>query len=216
MDFVQSEFESTISKQVPSLWSYGYGELDSATGRISAFIPLPHFNGTAWQGGDSYPDPKLGWLKLDAAGGHPGNDRKHAIVRRWTAAMDGNLSITSKITHEPEAGDGVRAFVSHSVSGLLRSATLHHSTEPLDVESIPVKKGDTLDFIVDIRDGLNSDQFLWSPKISQIGTTGAGGEKANSVCDAGIDFSSESKSQLDRWQQLAQVLMLANEFMFVD
>ncbi len=216
MEFVQSELESTLSKPAPSQWSYGYGELDPATGRISAFTPLPHFSGTAWQGGDSYPDPKLGWLKLDAAGGHPGNDRKHAIVRRWTATMDGNFSITSKITHEPEVGDGIRAFVSHSVSGLLRSATLHHSTEPIDVDSIPVQKGDTLDFIVDIRDGLNSDQFLWSPKITQIGRTGSGGDKANPVYDAAKDFSSESTSQLDRWQQLAQVLMLANEFMFVD
>ena len=216
MEFAQSEFESTISKPAPSHWSYGYGELDPATGRISAFTPLPHFSGTAWQGGDSYPDSKLGWLKLDAAGGHPGNDRKHAIVRRWTSTMDGNFSITSKITHEPEVGDGIRAFVSHSVSGLLRSSTLHHSTEPIDVDSILVKKGDALDFIVDIREGLNSDQFLWSPKITQIGITGAGGDETNPVYDASRDFSSESKSQLDRWQQLAQVLMLANEFMFVD
>lgn len=216
MDFVQPEFESTISKPVPSHWSYGYGEFDTATGRISAFTPLPHFGGMAWQGGDNYPDPKLGWLKLDATGGHPGNDRKHAIVRRWTSTMDGNFSITSKITHEPAVGDGIRAFVSHSVSGLLRSATLHHSAEPIDIDSIQVRKGDTLDFIVDIRDGLNSDQFLWSPKITQIGTTGAGGDKANAVYDASIDFSSESESQLDRWQQLAQVLMLSNEFMFVD
>ncbi len=215
-DFVRSDTESTISKQAPSLWSYGYGEFDPATGRISAFTPLPHFSGTAWQGGDSYPDPKLGWLKLEAAGGHPGNDRKHAIVRRWTSTMDGSFSITSKITHEPEVGDGIRAFVSNNVSGLLRSATLHHSTEQIDVDSITVKKGDTLDFIVDIRDGLNSDQFLWSPKITQIATTGTGSDKVNLVYDASKDFSNESKSQLDSWQQLAQVLMLSNEFMFVD
>ena len=216
LEFLQSDMESTISKPAPSQWSYGYGEFDPASGRVLAFTPLPHFSGTAWQGGDSYPDPKLGWLKLDATGGHPGNDRKHAIVRRWTSTMDGSFSIASNISHEPEAGDGIRAFVSHSLGGLLRSATVHHATEQIDVESVPVKKGDTLDFIVDIRDGLNSDQFLWSPKITQIGTTGAGGNNVDHVYDAGKDFSSESKSQLNRWEQLAQVLMLANEFMFVD
>ena len=38
----------------------------------------------------------------------------------------------------------------------------------------------------------------------------------NPVSDAEKDFAGESMGLLDRWQQLAQVLMLANEFMFVD
>jgi len=218
-EFIQSDpttAESTNQSAIPSLWTYGYGEFDDKTGLIAKFLPLPHFSGNAWQGGDNFPDSKLGWLKLDAKGGHPGNDLKHAIVRRWTATDEGDYALHSKITHEPEVGDGIRAFVSHSRNGLVRSLTLHHSSEQIDIESIAIQKGDTLDFVVDIREGLNSDQFLWSPKIIKNGTAGAVTDVTKTVSDAERDFPGESHSQLDRWQQLAQVLMLANEFMFVD
>ena len=216
IDFINSDDESIKLVRAPSQWSYGYGEFESTTGRIVTFTPLPYFSGTAWQGGDSYPDTKLGWLQLSSTGGHPGNDLKHAIVRRWTATLDGNYAVHSKISHEPEVGDGIRAFVSHGTRGILRSATLFHSAEQIDVDTIAMIKGDTLDFTVDIRDGLNSDQFLWSPKISLTGMTGSGGDTEKQIFDAEKDFARESKSHLDRWQQLAQVMMLANEFMFVD
>lgn len=215
-DFIHSGDKSTELVRPTSYWSYGYGEFDITTGRIARFIPLPHFSGTAWQGSNTYPDKKLGWLQLNASGGHPGNDLKHTIVRRWTATRNGDYAIVSKISHEPTVGDGIRAFVSHSTKGLLRSAALHHSTEKIDVDSIACKKGDTLDFIVDIRDSLNSDQFLWAPRITLAGSTGSGGDTATLVSDAEKDFAGESMGLLDRWQQLAQVLMLANEFMFVD
>ncbi len=221
MEFLQSDSFVPQPTRTPQLWSYGHGEFDPTAERILTFKPLPYFNGTAWQGGDNYPDPNLGWLKLNATGGHPGNDLKHAVIRRWTANVDGDYSIVSKISHEPEVGDGIRAFICHSESGLLRSAALHHSTEQMDVATIPIKTGDTLDFIVDIRDGLNSDQFLWAIAIKRleatsVEATGAVGKSVHLASDAEKDFPSESDSQLNRWQQFAQVLMLANEFMFVD
>ncbi len=221
VEFLQSDSAVPQPARTPQLWSYGHGEFDPTAGRILTFKPLPHFNGSAWQGGENYPDPKLGWLKLNATGGHPGNDLKHAVVRRWTAFVEGDYSIVSKISHEPEVGDGVRAFVCHNESGLLRSATLHHSTEQMDVATIPIRKGHTLDFVVDIRDGLNSDQFLWAITITRleamrVEAIGAGGNSVPLVSDAEKDFPTESDSQLNRWQQFAQVLMLANEFMFVD
>ncbi len=55
------------------------------TQRVTGFTALPHFTGSAWQGGAAWPDAKLGWVQLTATGGHPGNDRSHAAVRRWTA-----------------------------------------------------------------------------------------------------------------------------------
>jgi hypothetical protein len=59
---------------------------------------------------------------------------------------------------------------------------------------------------------------LWSPKItpSVTATTGAGGDTPNDTWDAQKGFSAQPKSQLTAWEQLVQVLMLSNEFMFVD
>ena len=199
-------------------WHYGYGEWDESTGRVKTFNPLPHFTGSAWQGDEAWPNEKLGWAQLTAEGGHPGNDRKHAVVRRWIAPADGSYDLRSTLIHEPEVGDGIRAFVSHSRFGKLRSTTLLGSKAELQLDAIAFQAGDTLDFIVDIGNGLNSDQFLWSPKISPsvTATTGAGGDTPSDAWDAQKDFSTQPKSQLTAWEQLVQVLMLSNEFMFVD
>lgn len=197
-------------------WRYGYGEWDETTGKVRGFTPLPHFTGMAWQGAENWPDDRLGWAQLTATGGHPGNDRRHAVVRRWVAPADGSYSVKSTLLHEPAAGDGIRAFVSHSQRGRLHERKLHQASADVNFDSLEFRAGDTLDFIVDIGDGLNSDQFLWAPRITRAAATGSGGDFAAEAWDASRDFAGQSGSGLDSWEQLVQVLLLANEFMFVD
>lgn len=219
LGFVQEDQTPVIAVADHSKsWQYGYGEWDEAAGKLKNFTPLPHFTGSAWQGDEAWPNEKLGWAQLTASGGHPGNDRQHAVVRRWIAGAAGSYTINSTLIHEPKVGDGIRAFVSHSRLGKLRSATVLGVDAVMNLDNIAFQAGDTLDFIVDIGNGLNSDQFLWSPKItpSTQFTTGAGGDAPNETWDAEKDFSAQPKSQLTAWEQLVQVLMLSNEFMFVD
>jgi len=218
LSFVQADQGPVVAAADHSKsWQYGYGEWDEGSGRVKSFNPLPHFTGGAWQGGETWPNEKLGWAQLTASGGHPGNDRKHAVVRRWIAPASGAYDLRSTLLHEPLAGDGIRAFVSHSRLGKLRSTSLHGSSAEMNLDAIAFQAGDTLDFIVDIADSLNSDQFLWSPALTPTNqTTGSGGDASSEVWDAAKDFSAQAISQLDPWEQLVQVLMLANEFMFVD
>ncbi|MBB5035056.1 DUF1549 and DUF1553 domain-containing protein [Prosthecobacter vanneervenii] len=216
--FVQEE-PATIAVEPDhsKSWQYGYGEWNEDTGRVKSFTPLPHFTGSAWQGADAWPNPQLGWAQLTAAGGHPGNDRRHAVVRRWIAPASGTYDIQSMLIHEPDVGDGIRGFMSHSRLGKLRDAHLKNSKADLSLTAIEFQTGDTLDFIVDIADGLNSDQFLWSPKIApSTHATGSGGDSSQETWDAEKDFSAQPKQPLNAWEQLVQVLMLSNEFMFVD
>ncbi len=214
--FVQPASAPLAQTMQPAAWSYGYGEFDESTGRVKTFTALPYFTGGAWQGDAIWPNKALGWAQLTATGGHPGNDRKHAVIRRWTTPRDGSFALVSTLIHEPAAGDGIRAFVSHCTRGLLRSSALHHATEQIDIDAIAMSKGETLDFIVDLRDGLNSDQFLWAPRLTLAGTAGSGGDIAEQSWSAEKDFAGDALTLLGPWQQLAQVLMLANEFMFVD
>ncbi len=197
-------------------WQYGYGEWDAAAGKLKSFTPLPHFTGTAWQGTEKWPNEVLGWAQLTATGGHPGDDRSHAVVRRWIAPADGQYAVKSMLLHEPAPGDGIRAFVSHNQKGRLHEQRLHQDTVDLNFESLDFLAGDTIDFIVDIGDGLNSDQFLWSLRISRAATSGAGGDISAETWDAEKDFSALPSARLNAWEQLAQVLMLSNEMMFVD
>ncbi|TWU22230.1 Planctomycete cytochrome C [Novipirellula galeiformis] len=188
-------------------WSYGFGHYDSATQRLEGFTELPHFTGEAWQGGPAWPDDKLGWVQLTATGGHPGNDVQHAAVRRWTAPRAMTVSIRSKVTHQATPGDGIRASIFSSIGGLLTSTSLHKDIADLNVDMLRVQPGETIDFIVDINKVLHSDQYLW-----EITLEGSPDESWN----AESDFPKDTRLQLDELEQLAQVLICTNEFLFVD
>ena len=91
-----NENAARVRREKPVAWQYGYGELDDMTARVKSFTALPLFNSTARQGGEQWPDKELGWPQLTATGGHPGNDRQHAVVRRWVAPQDGSYANTSR------------------------------------------------------------------------------------------------------------------------
>ena len=189
-------------------WQYGYGTLFEPEGRVD-FHPLPHFTGSAWQGGPHWPDGALGWVQLTAAGGHAGNDLQHAAIRRWTAPRAGKLSINSTAAHQVAAGDGVRCWIVASRHGLLASAVLLNRQQKLDVATLQVEAGDTVDFVVDLNANLNNDQFLWPVEINDVAAAKTGWNSSR-------EFGDATTHLLDTWEQFAQVLLWANELMFVD
>ena len=202
-------------------WRYGWGEFDEMTRKLKGFTALPHFTGRAWQGGPNWPDAKLGWAQLTADGGHTGDNLQHAVIRRWIAPRDCVVSIAGRIAHETSAGDGVRAFIVHSTAGQLRTVTVHNSAEDMRVATTAVKVGETIDFVVDFRANLNSDEFKWAPVITELNTAAAaaGATVLVKEWDAKKDFRGVdvlALPPLKPWEQLVQVLLSANEFLFVD
>ncbi len=208
----QCEKDQDLAERVTAAdWQYGYGVLDEVTQSVGSFTPLPHFAGQAWQGGPKWPDAKLGWVQLTASGGHPGNDRNHAAIRRWTAPRDMQVRIKSELNHQPTQGDGIRAFLVSSQGGIHHAVTIHHDVKQLDVESLDVAQGDTIDLVVDIGDVLNSDQYLWRATIEELDS-----DSHPTTWDSLADFTTGPVDRLEGWEQLAQVLLCSNEFMFVD
>ena len=202
------------------VWFYGHGTFDEDAGRVTRFTPLPHFTGDAWQGGANWPDANLGWVRLTADGGHPGNDLEHAAIRRWIAPFNATVSVAGTLKHDHEKGDGVRARVVSNRLGALGSWTVHKNKAETKIESVQVEAGDTLDFVVDYNANLNSDDFAWSPVIKVAGgATGTAGDDSQKEWNAKKDFSGPPPippKPLTPWEQLAQVLLLSNEFVFVD
>ena len=192
-------------------WSYGYGKIDEEAGRVANFKLIPHFTGEAWQGSPKWPDAKLGWVQLHATGGHPGNTREVASIRRWTAPRAMTISIQSRLIHEPAAGDGIRAFIVSSRAGILKQVKIHQKTLDLNVAELSVVKGETLDFVVDIDMVLNSDQYRWTAEVLN-----AGESASPKKWDSAKDFLKKPAAQLTAWEQLAQTLLCSNEFLFVD
>jgi hypothetical protein len=196
-------------------WSYGYGEVDPKSGLVKSFHPLPHFTGSAWQGGPMWPDRALGWVRHTAKGGHVGNDHEHAAIRRWTAKSAGVVSIRSEVAHEETVGDGVRCWIVSSREGVMATAAAFNARKPLDVDSLEVEPGDTIDFVADFGKNLSHDDYIWVPTIAEAATLAAGASSSGdgAVWNAELGFP---RVELRPLEQLIQVLLVSNEVMFVD
>lgn len=119
--------------------------------------------------------------------------------------------------HEAAPGDGIRVFIVSSVNGLLQSAVLHQDKRTLSPEAVPVRTGDTIDFVCDIGDVLNSDQHLWRIQINETPKADESDAPANStVWNSESDFTPTTAPHLTATEQLAQILLCSNEFLFAD
>jgi len=191
-------------------WQFGWGSYDEAAG-VVAFQTLPHFTGKTWQGSAKWPDPGLGWAMLSATGGHPG-DAAHAVIRRWTAPSAGTLHIEGVLGHEPQQGEGVRNRIVIAKKGVVGTWQVHHSETATSVQPTAIEPGDTVDFITDCGPTLDNDQFNWAVTLRLTGSA----DDARQVWDSTSGFHGPLELPLTRWQELAQVLLMSNEFVFVD
>jgi mono/diheme cytochrome c family protein len=198
-----------IGERVPT-WQYGYGGYDPTDRKVN-FTALKHFTGEAWQAGEKFPDPNLGYIIHTPIGGHPGNDLNHAVIRRWTAPRAAKLRISGTLKHGNKEGDGVRARVVSSRAGLLGEWTAHTSEAKTEVAEVSVQAGETIDFIVDPIGGPGFDSFEWIPNLRVTD-----GSKGETVWNAKRDFGGPPLPPLTRLEQYAQALLMTNEFMFVD
>jgi hypothetical protein len=138
------------------------------------------------------------------------------------------INIQSMLVHEPEPGDGIRAFIVSSRTGVLASTVIHQAKQQPAVAGIAVEAGETLDFLVDIREQLNSDQFLWSIELREAVPSKDAGANGGSpdttplpspsavTWSSTADFPKAPNPELTPLQQLAQILLCSNEFLFVD
>lgn len=195
-------------------WQFGYGEYDSDAKTLKSFAALPHWTGKQWQGGPNLPDPQLGWVLWNPNGGHPGNPQ-HAAVLRWTAPRDATVVVTGTLKHSQKEGDGVMAVVVSNSQGEKARWTATNQSIETFVPAVTLRRGESLDFIVTCRASENHDSFQWAPKVATVE------KRQPTIWDIARDFPKTSNGQaaeapLTPWEQLAQVLLLSNEFQFVD
>jgi hypothetical protein len=198
------------------IWQYGYGVLDPATQLPREFRRLPHFTGAGWQGGRQLPDPQLGWLLLEAGGGHPGGIEHGAAIRRWTAPMDAVLDIAGRLRHPSEVGDGVRARAISSRQGVLAEWRARNGSVETRVADVRVSRGDTIDFVVDCLENENGDGFGWAPRLETAQAAALTGPAVEWNARSDFGGRSEQSAPLTAWERYAQVLLMSNEAAFLD
>jgi hypothetical protein len=178
-------------------WHYGYGEYDEAARQLECFHPCRQWTGTSWQADG---------VALTADGGHPGSDARHAAVRRWTAPCDCVVKVTGTLEHQAEPG--IRARVVSSRHREVGRWDVHKGKADTHCAPLAVRAGDALDFIVAGQKSGEHEEFKWTPTVQRID------ESADAtIWSAAHDFRGPA---LTPWEQFAQVLLLANEFAFVD
>ncbi|MFO1498773.1 MAG: DUF1553 domain-containing protein [Verrucomicrobiota bacterium] len=217
LDFLRRQ--DAVEPYVPELpaWQYGYGEYDACGGRVKSFQPLPYFTGDSWQGGKAMPDATLGWAQLRAAGGHPGNDRQHAVIRRWIAPRAMTVRIAGSLSHQSEKGDGIYGRIVSSRAGELRGWAVQKAKVDTEVDRVGLEKGDYVDFIVECQGDVGYDGFDWAPAIQAL-TSGSEPAEGPRRWNARQDFSGpvELPAPMTAWERYAQVLLMSNEFVFLD
>ncbi len=137
-------------------------------------------------------------------------------MRRWVAPHGGKFSVNSAPIHEVAAGNGIRCWIVSGRQGVLASLALHNQRQEMNVAEVALEAGETLDFVVDINADLNNDQYQWAPVISEIRAADDPAVATAAAWQAERDFAGNTPTLLNRWEQLAQVLLVANELMFVD
>ena len=169
------------------IWQYGYGQYNAKTRQVS-FFKLPNYasGGQGMMGGnrmnnaatgyyDGGTNNRLAGLKLTSTGGTAST---LAVIRRFTAPVDGTLAIDGTFSQSANsAGDGVTGYIVHSRTGQVGPAhNLAGKTRSVATAAkVDVKKGDTIDFIVDNGGKGNAigDTFAWAPtlRVAAAGTT---------------------------------------------
>jgi cytochrome c553 len=192
-------------------WSYGFGEFVESEGAVRNFQPLQTVRDGRLQYGETLPDPQLGFVFLNKTGGHTGNSLAHCAVRRWRTSYPCRVLVHGVVSHSNEQGDGIRMRVAGPGGKVLADVSVHNANVPLAVPAIELAAGDYLDFVADCQTGPAHDTFGSRFVVSQA----VEGGKPR-VWKSEDDFRETAAPRQDPWAQLAQTLLMTNEFCFVD
>jgi len=180
----QSGLKSADTKPI---WQAGYGQYNARARQVS-FYKLTNYvtEPQGMMGNRMNRGPVVGHydggtripgVRLDKDGGIAGSV---AVIRRFTAPADTTLSIEGSFSQTGNQGDGVSGYIVHSRSGQLGTYTLSGTQRRTEtkVAKVEVKKGDTIDFIVDNGGKGNTvgDTFTWAPTLRvAVSAPAAGG-----------------------------------------
>jgi hypothetical protein len=207
-------------------WRYGTAAFDPVSERVTDFREFRFYTGQTWQNASAGVDPVTGVARLSAAGGAPGDDLRAAAVRRWISPVEAKIEVEARLAHNVgplqqrfRLSNGIRAWIVSSRQGILGRWRIDPQPPPADhlsykanpsvdtrLSEVRVLPGEVLDFVVDSIGDYEADTFSWAPKLRA-------GER---LWDAQKDFAGPPFPRLTPREQLAQVLLLTNEFAFLD
>lgn len=192
----------------PVYWVYGTANWDNDTRRLSGFAPLTEFAGDSWVEAGRAAD-KAG--KLTAFGGRTAADANRVLVRRWVAPTGGSVRLDGRFAPEQDGATAVAVGSKVGVVGTWTGKDDGLTTVP----AVKVVAGETLDFFVVPADGDKPAGFDWRFTVAAVDSPKMG----KMVWNSAGHFDGPAPpavAPLTPKQQLAQVLLLSNEFATLD
>ena len=202
-------------EQNKAKFSYRKPEIEFGIARISenkltGFKRFEKFTNKTWQFNGKFPHPKYEYASLKSNGGHPGGN--FPVVRKLSFFESGELSLQGTLKHPNNKGDGVRAvlFLNGSKVQAWKS---HNNSVSTRHASLKVKSGDVVELAVEPTATHGFDSYTWVKKL-KLNQDG----KLKEI-DLQAEFSSSQgggSASYSVWDALAQVMLMSNEFLYVD
>lgn len=215
---------TALNAEKPFRWSYGTMTLSQAADGKPAFSDFKAFASLTEKGGQKIwshtgkiPDPEWGHSFWGSSIAHAA-PKEHMIVARWHVPYDAKIAVDGTLSRSSDRGNGVRAYIWTPRTGVLAEFQATPQAKKVATQvTADVKKGEMLCFIVSSDNSTDSDSFNWEPKISRLenGTSEVLTDFRNDFCDAARWPFGRAKPQ-SAISQIAQVLLISNEFMFMD
>ena len=202
-------------EQNKAKFNYRKPEIEFGIARISenkltGFKRFEKFTNKTLQFNGKFPHPKYEYASLKSNGGHPGGN--FPVVRRLSFFESGQLSLQGTLKHPNSKGDGVRAvlFLNGSKVQAWKS---HNNSVSTRHASLKVKSGDVVELAVEPTATHGFDSYTWVKKL-KLKQDG----KLKEI-DLQAMFTSEQgggATLYSVWDALAQVMLMSNEFLYVD
>jgi hypothetical protein len=134
--------------------------------------------------------------------------------------VTGTVSLTGRLEHTAEQGNGVRATI-YSRGVPIGTWSAHFSDADTRVARVEVRRGDIIDFVIDNQGDGGWDGFKWAPVVKALNVTGEGGKGVTLWASAKAFPTPEPEpatpvERYGAWERYTQVLLMSNEFVFVE
>ena len=187
---------------------YGIAKIEN--GQLGQFQKFDNYKDKSWKFKGKYPHPKYEYATLNTNGGHPGGN--FPVVRRMSIFEDGEMVLEGSLKHPKEQGDGVKATL--FVNGKqLQSWHSHNNSVNTNSNSFHVNSGDVIEFAVEPGKNHSFDSYTWDKKLK---LTVAGKSKDLDLQDSYSGKQGATSATYSVWDALAQVMLMSNEFLYVD
>jgi hypothetical protein len=206
--------QTDYKPEPPPKTDWQYGMAVQGADKLWRFTETKRWQNREWQSFD-----KKALVKVTETGGLTGNTA--ASVRRWVAPADGFLDIEGSIaatTKNSSAGVRARAELQRKGQppqelGAWKAAKAAVATNLAHIE---VRKGDTIDFAVLPGSGAQ-ENYTWAPFLRIADAEG--NHPAKHDWNAQSEFAGPPPAPpkgMTPWEKYAQVLLLTNEFVYVN